>query len=395
MSLATFSVNGAVLDSLDLKVTLLSHGMHVHDDVYESFGTTHRISRDPRSCNTLFLGDHVPVYLARIGKEARFHLIVSEGRPVLTHDGNFVTEVSLPPGTEFYAQRTSSGLPFGRLAILQGLDMLAFSYLWPCELAKSINQCRFCHSGNTTSQMVQAETWQDFDFSVRDIVDVVRYAVDEDPKAKILQMTAGSTFRPDAEINRYVAILADIERRVGLAKVDGGILFLTPPSDPTTLDRLIDAGAGRLAFDMDVWDETLFEKYCPGKAKYTTRRQHLDALLYVADKYGPNRAFSVFVAGLEPLDSLLEGMRFLAENGIVPLPSPWMPFGVANPELPPTPGLDYYRQLRKEVASLYRTYGLEAPGTVGSSVCLSRDIWLRRDVLAAETSVGNKCPEPF
>ncbi|HBT77083.1 MAG TPA: hypothetical protein DEB39_09190 [Planctomycetaceae bacterium] len=180
--------------------------------------------------------------------------------------------------------------------------MLAFSYLWPCELAKSSNQCRFCHSGNFTSQMVQAQSWQDFEFPVQDIVDVVRYAVDEDPEVKILQMTAGSTFRPDTEIERYGTILKEIDRQVGLAKVGGGILFLTPPSDPTILDRLIDAGAGKLAFDMDVWDEKLFEKYCPGKAKYTTRQQHLDALLYIADKYGPNRACSVFVAGLEPVE---------------------------------------------------------------------------------------------
>lgn len=389
MPLATFNIANTVLDSLDLKVSLLSRGLHVHDSVYETFGKTHRLSRDPRSCNTVFignaaLGDNVPVYLARIGEEARFHLIVKDGKPALTFDGQFITEVSLPSATTFYARQTSGGIPFGHLAILQGLDMLAFSYLWPCELAKSINQCRFCHCGNFTSQMVQAKAWQDFEFPVQDIVDVVRFAVDEDPKVKILQMTAGSTFHPNEEVDRYVAILNEIERRIGLAKVGGGVFFLTPPSDLTKLDRLVDAGAGRLAFDMDVWDEKLFEKYCPGKAKFTTRQQHLDALLYVSEKYGPNRACSVLVAGLEPLDSLLEGVTFLAEHGIVPLTSPWMPVGVNNPELPETPGLDYYRTLRKEVAKLYDKHGLEAPGTVGSSVCLSRDIWLRRNILANE-----------
>lgn len=382
MALSTFTIDDTVLDSLDLKVTLLSQGLHVHDSMYETFGKTHRLSRDPRSCNTIFLGDNVPVYLARIGEEAKFHLTVSQGKPTLTYNGEVVTEVSLPGKTSFYGQQTTNGIPFGYLAVLQSLDMLAFSYLWPCELAKSIKQCRFCHCGNFTSQMVQANTWQDFEFPVQDIVDVVRYAVEEDPGAKILQLTAGSTFRPDEEIKRYAIILNEIQKQVGLEKVDGGILFLTPPKDPTILDQLIDAGAGRLAFDMDIWDENLFKKYCPGKAEYTMRKRHLDALLYIAEKYGPNRACSVLVAGLEPLESLIEGATFLAEHGIVPLTSPWMPIGVANPDLPEPPGLDYYRTLRKEVARLYTKHALEAPGTVGSSVCLSRDIWLRRDILA-------------
>ena len=384
MPLPCFEIDGKTLDSLDLKVTLLGQGVYVHDSVYETYEKTHRLSRHFRSCNTMFLGDNLPVYIARTDEKARFHLVVSEDKLTLTHDGNFVTTVSLPEKTAFFAQKTASGIPFGELAVIQGLDMLAFSYLWPCELAKSANQCRFCHCGNFTSQMVQAKTWQDFAFSPQDIAEVVRFAVDEAPRAKVLQMTAGSTFRPDTEIERYTEILQEIERQVGLSKVGGGILFLTPPSDPTRLDRLFDCGIGRTAFDMDIWDAALFEQYCPGKAKYTTRKQHLDALLYVAEKFGPNRACSVFVAGLEPVESLIEGCTFLAEHGVVPLPSPWMPFGVNNPELPKTPGAGYYRTLRKEVAKLYTKHGLETPGTVGSSVCLSRDIWLRRNILAEE-----------
>jgi hypothetical protein len=380
-TLPVFNVAGNVADSLDLKVLLLSQGIFVHDSVYETFEKTHRLSRDPRSCNTIFLGDNLPVYLGRIGNEARFHLKAIDGKPMLTCNGETVTEVTLPPKTAFFDQQTTNGIPFGLLAIIQGLDMLAFSYLWACEIAKTNNECRFCHCGNFTSQMVRAKCWQDFEFPVQDVVDVVQFAVDNDPQTKILQMTAGSTFQPDAEIDRYVSILKEIERRVGLAKVNGGILFLTPPHKPALLDKLFDAGAGRLAFDLDIWDEKLFEKYCPGKAKYTTRKQHLAALFYAAEKYGPKRACSVFVAGLEPVESLIEGCTFLAERGIVPLPSPWMPIGVTNPELPAVPDVNYYRILRKEVAKLYEKYGLEVPGTVGSSVCLSRDIYLRRKEL--------------
>lgn len=382
MSLPQYPIDGLMFDSLDLKVMLLGQGVYVHDSVYDHFGKTHRISRNPRACNTIFLEDHLPVYLARTGPQARFHLLVREEKAVLESNGDFITVVAFPKKTDFYTRKTSHGIPFGDLAILQGEDMLAFSYLWPCELAKSGNECRFCHCGNFTSQMVRNHLWKDFEFPVEDIVEVVQYAVETDPKARVLQMTAGSTRDPDAEIDRYTEILREIDRRVGLEKVGGGILFLTPPKNPGNLDRLFEAGIGRVAFDLDIWNETLFEQLCPGKARYTTQKQHLDALHYVAEKYGPNRACSVFVAGLEPIESLLEGETFLARSGIVPLPSPWTPIGVENPNLPEVPGVDYYRTLIRETARLYTQYNLEAPGTVGSSVCLSRDIWLRKEILA-------------
>ncbi|MCL2412842.1 MAG: hypothetical protein FWC98_01740, partial [Bacteroidales bacterium] len=81
-----------------------------------------------------------------------------------------------------------------------------------------------------------------------------------------------------------------------------------------------------------------------------------------------------------------EGTTFLAEQGIVPLPSPLMPFGVNQKvlaEMEPFT-LDYYRKIRKETAKLYQKHNLIVPGTYGSDVCLSRDIWLRCEILANE-----------
>ena len=380
-SLPQFHVGDSILDSLDLKVSILGQGIYVNEEVYTKFERSHRLSRHFRSCNTMFLGDNLPVYLARTGPESPFHLVVRYEKPAILYNGEFVTEVSFPPKTSFFAQKTSSGRPFGEYAVIQGWDMLAFSYLWPCSLAISGNPCRFCHAGNATLQAVEAKQWADFQQTPQDVAEVVKYAVETDPNVKILQLTAGSTLNADAEIERYVEILNAIDKAVGIEKIPP-IIFLTPPSDFKLLDKLFDAGVGKIACDMDIWSEEIFNEFCPGKAKYTSRQRHLDALLYIADKYGPNRACSVFVAGLEPIGSLLEGSAFLAKHGIVPLPSPWMRFGVERDNLPKAPGLDYYRTLRQETAKLYIEHELVVPGTVGSSVCLSRDVWLRRETLA-------------
>jgi hypothetical protein len=382
MTLPIFNVADRQLDSLDLKVSILGQGIHVHEEIYDVFEKTHRLSRHPYSCNNIFLGDRLPIHLARTGPETCYHLILDktrgEPRAVLTCSGVPVTEVTFPEKTAFYAQTTSTGIHFGELATLQGLDMLAFAYLWACEIAKSGNACKFCHSGDATLQNIRMRS---FDYTLADIAEIAEYAVNNAPHTTILQLTAGSTMNPDQEIPRYVDILKNLDQQVGLSKLNGGILYLTPPKNLSLLDRLFDAGVGQIAIDLDVWDEKLFEQLCPGKAKFTTRRQHLDALLYIAEKYGTNRACSVLVAGLESPETMIAGLTFLAEHGIVPLPSPLMPYGNGNPLLPPPPDVDYYRIIRAETAKLYVKHGLVVPGSAGSNVCMSRDIWLRREQL--------------
>jgi hypothetical protein len=381
MPLPQLTVGESQFDLLDLKVSILTRGIYVHDEVYEKFEKTCRLTRHPRSCNTMFLEDRLPVYLARSGPESPFHLVVQNERPTILYNGTFVTEVEFAPKPSFYTHKTSGGHLYGEMAILQGWDMLSFAYLWRCDLAISGQPCRFCGSGNATRQAVEAKQWVDFHYTPEEVAEIVQYAVEADPKVKFLQLTAGSSFDADSEIDRYVKILNAIDKAVGIEKIPP-IIFLTPPKDVRLLDKLFDAGVGKIACDMDIWSEAIFSEYCPGKTKHTSRQRHLDALLYIADKYGPNRACSVFVVGLEPLDSFLEGAAFLAEQGIVPLPSPWMQYGISHRSLPPPPELEYYRRARRVLAKLYIDNDLVVPGTYGSSVCISRDIWLRRKELA-------------
>lgn len=362
-------------DLLDLKVALLYHGIRVDDEIYEAFEGKARLSRNPFSCNAMILDEQIFCSLSRTDQPTPFRLMLNDGNPVITYNNSVLTTISFPKKTSFYEQKTSSGIPFGSLAVIQGLDMLSFACLWRCEITTSGNACGFCHTGNFASP----------EHSLDEMVEIIRYAIDESPKTKILQLTAGSTFTPEKEIDRYVKILETIDKSIGIENVPT-IIYLTPPSDLKQLDRLFDAGVSQIACDMDIWDERLFEKICPGKAKINTRQRYLDALLYIAERYGKNRACCVFVGGIEPAESLIEGSTFLAERGIVPLPSPLMPFAIDQKilaEMQPF-SLDYYRKIRKETAKLYQKHDLVVPGTHGSDVCISRDIWLRRDILARD-----------
>ena len=123
------------------------------------------------------------------------------------------------------------------------------------------------------------------------------------------------------------------------------------------------------------WDEERARTITPGKIEFTTRKRHLDALQYIADTYGPNRAFSNFIIGIEPFESLKEGATFLAQRGIIPTASIWMPMGRPVMGTMRAPDVEYYRRVKELFADLYQRYGLGPAGGRGLNVCMERDIW--------------------
>lgn len=375
--LPTFSVGGERIDTLELKAMLLIKGIHVRAEIYKNLGLSHRISPDPLQCNVLFLPDGTVVHIADIGAAAPFELTLGqEGKPWLCYEGNYLVEVSLPPATEFYRQQTSRGIPFLGMAVLQGRDVLAFPYLWPCEYAKAGLACKFCHCGNFTQQQSLSGTYQDFQFTPQDVAEVVHYAVNLERCASYVQITGGSTMNTDGECDRVVEILEAIDDVAGLNNIPGEIvLYLTPPSDPRKVDRLFAAGADRIACDIEIWDEELARQICPGKDRGTGRQRHLDTLLHIARTQGPFKACSTFVVGLEPAASFLDAAEYLARNGIVPIPSIWMPHGLPPVESRVTADLEFFRTVKRGLAGIYHKYQCEPPGECGYNVCLCRDTW--------------------
>src|SRR5690606_16396913 len=140
-----------------------------------------------------------------------------------------------------------------------------------------------------------------------EVAEVIAWAI-EHAGVEEVQLTAGTKFSALNECEHYARLLRVIDDRVGLDCIPSEIYcYVTAPRTPELIDAVLDAGASRIAHDLHVWDRDLHAKFAPGHAKHVGRDGQLRALEHVADKYGPNRAFSAFVAGLEPLDSMLEG----------------------------------------------------------------------------------------
>lgn len=371
--LKQYQLGSRTVDALDLKVLLISNGAVLSDTTYQAFASQYRLT-DPSNlmaCNCVILPGNVAAHLTA-NDESPFQIGVSStGAPCLEYQGQYVTEVRFPAFTNFYEQSTSKDRPFGLLSVLEGEGILAFHYLWPCQFARSGEPCAFCFQAlaDVAGMNLPSPTPQEAG-------EIVAWGL-RDGCVQEVQLTGGSRFSPLSECPQVAATLRGIDHVAGIENIPGEIYaYISAPAQPEAVDEVFGAGADRVSYDLDLWDVQLHAQVCPGHAKHVGREHQLRALEYVARKYGPNKACSAFVVGLEPLESLIEGVEYLASRGIVPLLSVWMPgvdpiLGIDRP-----PNIEYYRRAREAFARVYDRYQLIPPGiTAGAHVSMCRDVY--------------------
>ncbi len=369
------------LSSLDLKCALVGAGVRYPQEVYDAVADWARLDppSNPYACNCLILPGEVAVHL-HANDTSRFALALQDGKPVLFEDEAPVAEVTFPKASGYYLQKTSGGHPFGSIAVLEGRSTLAFFYLWSCEYVKTRETCSFCFQVKADMAGYNLPSP-----SYDEVAEIIGWAI-ANAGVQEVQLTAGTLFSTPTECRRYGELLRTIDEKVGLDQLKSEIYcYITAPKNPSDVDQIFEAGADRVAHDLHVWNAQAHARFAPGHARHVTRAGQLRALEHISDKFGPNKAFSGFVAGLEPLEDMVAGAEYLASRGIVPAFSVWMPTpGSVTADTKP-PGADYYRQARKEFARLYEKYDLNPPGTqAGSHVSLCRDIYRNREAILAQ-----------
>ena len=257
---ATYDLDGQPVDSLDLKCLLIGMGMRYPARVHAAVADRARLEppSNPYACNCIILPSEVAVHLT-VDDASPFALDIDDGRVCLFHKGTRLTEISFPPATNYYSQRTSEGRPFGAYAVLEGAGLLAFFYMWPCDYIRTQETCEFCFQ--TRAAMTGFDLPSPSDEEVAQIVDwAVQYAGVQD-----VQLTAGTKFIGRDECRRYARLLEVIDRRVGLDRIPSEIYcYVTVPSDPAATDQILEAGADRVAHDLHVWDRNLHARIAPG-----------------------------------------------------------------------------------------------------------------------------------
>jgi len=130
-----YVVDGVEIDSVDLKCLVVSRGIKVDKEMYKIFSSDYRLNISPLACNCIILSDGTIMQMTDMSFHLRyltgilswdnlkllryasqletpFALKVIDDKPALLYKNNFLGYVTFPPYSDFYKQKTASGLPF-------------------------------------------------------------------------------------------------------------------------------------------------------------------------------------------------------------------------------------------------------------------------------------------
>ncbi len=287
-------------------------------------------------------------------KSSPFVLTVDRAnRPVITKNGEVVQSVKPFPRPSFYGKKTSNGVPMEKIGVVTG-DFLAIAidnrcWFWGYYRDDELinykeKQCKFCGIGLS---MKRDELYRK---STEEILEVTEAALAGND-VKHLGINAGTFPPPGRGHEEYAELVSAIK-----SKFDIWIrLSIAPPEEEKYVDILFDAGADQIGYDLEVFDDTLFQKICPGKFDEVDKGEphsHFNRILsYAARTGGQNRTYSILLPGLEPRESTVAGVEHLCKMGVVPRLSVFRPIpGTAlekHPVASPVDLIYIYRHLRE------------------------------------------------
>lgn len=136
-------------------------------------------------------------------------------------------------------------------------------------------------------------------------------------------------------------------------------LMCLPPSKKGIIEKYVEAGVTEFGFNMEVFDASLAKQYMPGKG-FIPRDHYLRALSWAASILGHDGSVRcAFIAGLEPMDSLLQGIHAVCKLGVSPILSVFRPIPFTEmAEVIPPPN-EWLLELTLKATDICQHYGLK------------------------------------
>ncbi|MBI1987574.1 MAG: hypothetical protein HYS70_04420 [Nitrospinae bacterium] len=257
------------------------------------------------------------VVFVRVDPRSPYLIRKEDGVLVLEKEGRFVSTVEWTERPAYYGQCTSDGLEMRKVIPLIGECCGAIMFSYYCMNWEGGLQCRFCNINATANHHKDAILPSK---RADQIGETAAAALKERPYIHLI-LSGGSLPRTRVS-DACIAIMEAVKRHSGREDVPFG-LNIAAPRDLSENERLYEAGARSVVYDIEVWDRNMFEALCPGKAKNLGRDIYERALDHAVTVFGKGNVYTQLVLGLEEKVHYFEAAQSLAERGIVLLLQPW------------------------------------------------------------------------
>lgn len=273
------------------------------------------------------------------------------GKSRITREGLVLGEVSFPVQPKFYGLTTQDGIPYSKIAVLHGRDVLATTVLQSCIRYQSRTKtCQFCAIGQSLAagRTIERKT-------PAQLAEVAKAAVELDG-VKHMVMTTGTPPGKD----RGAAILAESAAAVKAA-VDLPIqVQCEPPDDDAWFARMRESGADALGMHLEAVTEPVRQRTMPGKAQVSVER-YFSAFEAAVPVFGRGQVSTYILAGLgDTRDEILDICRHLTAIGVYPFVVPFVPISGTPLESQPTPSPAFMNSILGPLAGMLLASGLRA-----------------------------------
>lgn len=237
---------------------------------------------------------------------------------ILSKNGDVICKIEWIPRPLYYNKETVNNNKMVKIGQIGGEDCLFFCYQNYCSHFSKKEECLFCNLVSTSKTYNSVLKKKD----TEDIGEVAKAAFSEE-KVKHVLLTGGC-FNHQKEIELVSDILESIRKQAGLDRVPGTILP-SPAKGIEEIKKYYDTGIKAIGFSMEIWDEKLYEAICPGKSKNISHDEFVNSIRNAVKIFGEGNVYGVFVMGLEPRKTLIEGIREITNLGANVVPFVWSP----------------------------------------------------------------------
>lgn len=261
----------------------------------------------------------------------------------LNYYGKVLADAAYDKKFQIPQEALDTGVPLDKICFL-ATDRLRLQNNSYCTFPKHRKGCRFCEV-----------TGVDQCFTEQDVLSAIRLFYSFAPRPFRHVLIGGASKEIGKE---YQTILRMCETIREFSDMPIYLMCL-PPSKREIIEQYVKAGITEFSFNMEIFDEELAKRYMPGKG-FIPRHNYLRALSWAAEAIGKEgQVRCSFVAGLEPMTSLLQGIEEVCRVGAAPILSVFRPIPFTEMADVIPPSNDWLMELTEKATMICHRYGLE------------------------------------
>lgn len=285
--------------------------------------------------------------------DSKYTIIRAEDKFFLmTEKEQIIDEILFEHKPRYYNRKTSDGKEMSRIAQVISRGRITITYSNECALLDKGLDCLFCNINDTKRRYGELDhiEWK----TPRQIGETVAEAYKEGYRA--FNLTGG--FIPERrEVEYYLDAIEEVMERVGSEDVHG-MACIGAPLDLSIIERYKEAGYQHIATNLEIWDKNIFKTICPGKEQLCGGHDNwVNTLKHEVEVFGKGNVRSVILGGLEPKESLMEGIEYLCSLGVIAYPNVWKPCKGSGLEGHRSPTSEWHQEVAERTYQIHKKYG--------------------------------------